>query len=582
MLVEQHPDQQREWVVAQQLVVGGVVLGDADRRHTEMVPQGRRVPVTTPGGRTVWPGPLTGRHHGAMPPEGAPQDVRLVELLGAVSLATDRGTGQPPFHAIRTSVLAVRLGAELGLDDAALAEVQQVALLRFLGCTADSAETARMTGGDDIAFLAAMAPVFMGSRAESGRRLVTAVGAGRPAPRRAALAARALADPGGARRSMTAHCEVAAMLADRLGTGPGVQAALAHGYERWDGAGFPSGAAGEEVPLPVRIAVVARDADLWWRLGDDEVARVLRTRRGHAYDPAVVDAGLPLAAEVLAGLDAGSAWEDMLAAEPAGGVRAVADLDGALRAVADFADLKSPWTRGHSRRVAELAGAAADGLHLPSGEVTRLRRAGLVHDLGRVGVPNGIWDRPGPLGVAEWERVRQHPYLTESALACCPGLAVLGRTGAAHHERLDGSGYHRGSRDQGTSERILAAADMVAALAADRAHRPAADARRLGAAVLAEVRDGRLDRSAADAVLAAAGHPRSVRVSPVWPAGLSDREVDVLRLIGRGRTNREVAAHLHLSAKTVGRHVENLYVKLGVHTRAAAALFAVEHRLLDP
>ena len=167
--------------------------------------------------------------------------LRLVELLGAVSSATDLGTGQPYFHAVRTSVLAVAVGRELGLGDAVVGDVQQVALLRFLGCTADASQTARMTGGDDLAFLAAMAPVAMGAKPDMARRLVGAVGAGQPALRRTALVAGALSDPGAARRSLSAHCEVAAMLAGRLGTGPAVKEALAHGYERWDARGSRMG-----------------------------------------------------------------------------------------------------------------------------------------------------------------------------------------------------------------------------------------------------------------------------------------------------------------------------------------------------
>lgn len=504
--------------------------------------------------------------------------VSVTELLGAVSLATDLGTGQPSLHGVRTSVLSVALARELGLGAADLVVVQQVALLRFLGCTADAPETARMVGGDDIGFLAAMAPVFMGSRAEAGRRLVTTVGAGCPPLRRAVLVAGAVADPGGARRTMTAHCEVAAMLADRLGAAPPVRDGLAHAYERWDGAGFPDGLAGGAVPLSVRLAVVARDADLWWRGGAEEWADVLAARRGHAYDPAVVDACLSVGPAVLTELDTGSVWEAMLAATEA---TPVADLDLALTAIADFADLKSRFTRGHSRRVAELADGAGAALRLSPPEAQLLRRAALVHDLGRVGVPTGIWERPGPLGVAEQQQVRLHPYLTESTLACCPALAELGRVGGAHHERLDGTGYHRGSRGQGTAEGVLGAADLVAALGAARPYRAALDAQQIAGSVAAEVRQGRLDRSAAEAVLAAAGTPHAAARRP-WPAGLSDREVEVLRLITRGRTNREMAADLHLSAKTIGRHVENLYAKVGVRTRAAAAVFAMEHRLLDP
>jgi HD-GYP domain-containing protein (c-di-GMP phosphodiesterase class II)/DNA-binding CsgD family transcriptional regulator len=515
------------------------------------------------------------------PMVGAGQ-LRLVELLGAVSLATDLGTGQPYFHGVRTSVLAVAVGRELGLGDAVVGDVQQVALLRFLGCTADASQTARMTGGDDLAFLAGMAPVAMGAKPDMARRLVGAVGAGQPALRRAALTVGALSDPRGARRSLSAHCEVAAMLAGRLGTGPAVKEALAHGYERWDGGGFPDGLAREAVPLLVRVAVVARDAELWWRAGPAEMTQVLRARQGHAYDPAVAGACLAVAPELLADLDQADAWQAMLAASPGGDWIAAGGLDPALEAVADFADLKSPWTRGHSPRVADLAAAAAHGAGMPAQEVTRLRWAALLHDLGRVGVPNGIWDRAGVLGVADWERVRMHPYLTESTLACCPALADLGRLAGSHHERLDGSGYHRGTRDLGPAERLLAAADVVAAMGEERPHRPAATPAQISDATRSQVDAGRLDRTAADAVLAAAGQPAVPSRRAVWPAGLSDREIEVLRLIARGRTNKEVAASLSLSAKTVGRHVENIYAKIGASSRAAAAVFAMEHRLLGP
>jgi HD-GYP domain-containing protein (c-di-GMP phosphodiesterase class II) len=308
---------------------------------------------------------------------------------------------------------------------------------------------------------------------------------------------------------------------------------------------------------------------------------MLAARRGRAHDPAVGDAVRAVAPAVLADLDTGDAWAALLAAVD-GDDRIPPDrLDTALTALADCADLKSPWTRGHSRRVAALAGTAAGIAGLPSGQADRLRRAGLVHDLGRVGVPNGVWDRPGPLGVAERQRMRIHPYLTESVLACCPALAGLGRLAGAHHERTDGSGYHRGTRDLDQAARILAAADVVAALGEPRPHRPARPAAAVADAVAEEVRSGRLDGAAVAAVLAAAGQPvRSRRAA--WPAGLTDREVEVLRLIARGRTNREVASALRLSVKTVGRHVENVYAKAGVRTRAGAALFAAEHRLLEP
>jgi HD-GYP domain-containing protein (c-di-GMP phosphodiesterase class II) len=253
-----------------------------------------------------------------------------------------------------------------------------------------------------------------------------------------------------------------------------------------------------------------------------------------------------------------------------------------LAAVGDFADLKSPWTRGHSGRVADLAVAAAEISGAVS-DLELLRRAALVADLGRVGVPNGIWDHPGPLAVADWERVRLHPYLTERILSRCPSLTLLGRVGASHHERLDGSGYHRGTtaHDLDAAARLLAVADVVAAMGEPRPYRPAQPTPEITRHIEREVRAGRLDAAAANAVLSAAGHVRSpIGRRGAGPLGLTEREIEVLRLIARGHTNRDVAATLQLSPKTIGRHVENVYSKIGVSTRAGAALVAMEHGLL--
>ena len=219
---------------------------------------------------------------------------------------------------------------------------------------------------------------------------------------------------------------------------------------------------------------------------------------------------------------------------------------------------------------------------MPASEVVDIRRAALVHDLGRAGVPNGVWDRPGPLTTADWERVRLHAYYSERTLTRAAPLKRLAELAGAHHERLDGSGYHRGSRaahlDPG--QRILAAADSYQAMTQPRPHRPARAPADAAAELRREVAAGRLDRDAAEAVLEAAGFVRESG-RRAWPAGLTDREVEVLRLICRGSPNRLVAAELSISPKTVGRHVENLYNKIGVSSRPAAALFAVKHGLLD-
>jgi HD-GYP domain-containing protein (c-di-GMP phosphodiesterase class II) len=504
----------------------------------------------------------------------------LTELLAATSLATDLVTGQPLEHALRTCLLSVHVGRRLGLDPGALREVHSVALLRFLGCTADAPEMARLAGGDNIALMAAMGPTMMGSTAEDVRALVRSLGRGLPVTRRAALVARALTDPGSAERSLSAHCEVGARLAARLGLGEGVVGALSHAYERWDGRGLPDGLAGTAIPLPIRVVVVARDAVLWQRVAGTEAAcDVLRRRRGRAYDPAVVDAVLTTGLPADAG---GSVWDDVLRAEPEP-VRRLdsSGLDRVLAALGDFADLRSHWTVGRSGRVARLAAAAGESCGLRADDVTVTRRAGAVADLGAVGVPGGIWASPAPLGMAAAERLRLHPYLTERVLGRCSGLGPVAAVAGAHHERLDGSGYHRGSTAPllPPAARILAAADVWCALGEDRAHRPARPSGEARAVMAEEVMAGRLDREVVRSVLEVV-HADSRNLPERRPAGLSDREIEVLRLLARGSTNRQVSSRLAISPKTVGRHVEHIYAKAGVSSRAAAALFAAEHGLL--
>ena len=509
---------------------------------------------------------------------------RLAELTLALSLATDLGTGQPMEHGLRTCWLSLACAEALGLDATARSAVYHTALLRFLGCTSDASETAVLAGGDDLAFNAVMAPTLMGQPAETLGAVVRHLAADLPMHRRVGRVARAMADPGMAARSLAGHCEVGAHLAARLGMADAVCDALAHAYERWDGKGHPGGLEGEEVPQAVRVVSVARDAELWSRrAGWPEAVDVLARRRGHAYDPAVVDAFTDGGERWLADIG-DDPFDAVLRVEPAPVVIIGAErLDDALTAVGHFADLKSTFLRGHSPGVADLVATAGRAAGLSEADVVALRRSALVHDVGRVGVPSGIWDRAGPLSADQWERVRLHTYLGERVLHRCPLLAPLADLAARHHERADGSGYHRGAAgDQlQLGARLLAAADAYHAMTETRPHRPALAASAAAAELLDHVDSGKFGRIEVDAVLSAAGQ-RSRPAHVKRPAGLTEREVDVLRMIARGRTNREVAASLGITAKTVGHHVEHIYTKAGVTTRAGAALFAMQHDLLAP
>jgi putative nucleotidyltransferase with HDIG domain len=281
---------------------------------------------------------------------------------------------------------------------------------------------------------------------------------------------------------------------------------------------------------------------------------------------------------LLAASSAPSVWEPFLAAEPAPFVRIdAARVAHVAEAFAHFVDIKSPFTLGHSTGVARLAYAAAREAGVADAE--RVRIAALLHDLGRVSVPNGIWDKPGKLNPAEWERVRMHAYQSERILSQTPLLAPYAQLAGHHHERLDASGYHRGIAQLGREACLLAAADAYHALTEERAYRPAYDRERAAKLLSDEARSGRYARDAVEAVLAASGHGARARVRGGWPAQLSEREVEVLCLLARGLSNKEIAARLFISAKTVQHHVAHIFEKTGVSTRAAAAVYAVENDL---
>jgi HD-GYP domain-containing protein (c-di-GMP phosphodiesterase class II) len=248
--------------------------------------------------------------------------------------------------------------------------------------------------------------------------------------------------------------------------------------------------------------------------------------------------------------------------------------------MADLVDMKSPYLAGHSRGVANLAGAAARVAGYPGDDVAAVRRAGLLHDLGRLGVSNAIWDKPGPVTEAESERVRLHPYLTDRMLARVDSLSRSREIAARHHERLDGSGYPRGltAASLTPQDRLLAAADVYHAMTEPRPHRGPLDPGQASRNLRAEVVAGRLDSEAVDAVLAAAGHRAPARRA--WPGGLTAREIEVLGLLARGHSTRAIAQRLVVTPKTAANHVEHIYAKLGVSSRAAATLYATQHGLV--
>jgi HD-GYP domain-containing protein (c-di-GMP phosphodiesterase class II) len=286
--------------------------------------------------------------------------------------------------------------------------------------------------------------------------------------------------------------------------------------------------------------------------------------------------------DTLSDLDELRMWDHALESEPFPQIYlSDTGIEAGFGAVAALTNLKSPWLREHSTNVADLAEAAAWRMQLPPDAVAFLRRAALAHDLGRVGVPNAIWEKPGALAFGEWERVRLHAHFTERAFAQSPALAPIGQVAGAHHERLDGSGYHRGVRAPEIDQpaRILAAADCYVAMREARPHRPALDAAATEAELVRDASEGRLDPDAVAAVLVAAGHQVSKRAREL-PAGLTPRELEVLLALVRGDSNQAIGDALGISVKTAGHHVQHIYEKAGVRSRAAATLWAFEQELV--
>ncbi len=506
--------------------------------------------------------------------------VRASELIAALSLATDLQLGLDFEHALRSTIVAVRIAERLGVDRQTRSDTYYACLLMYAGCTADIHVRAELF--DDIEQAAQkLFPVLFGSQREQLGALARSIAPDRPLFARAAATARGI--PKAARRApqIDLACrEVAGLLSERLGLPKSVRSLADTIDERWDGKGEPGVVRGDELPLATRIAHVARDADLQRSIGGGErTTRVLLERSGGAFDPEIVALVADESAEILA-LGDGSAWLETLECEPDPTLILEGEaIDRALGAIGEFADLASPYFSGHSRGVAELAEATARRCGLSEDECVAVRRAGLVHDVGRTAVPTSIWQKPGPLTPQEWERVRLHAYYSERILSPSAFLSTLAPIASSHHERCDGSGYHRGSSGSGLSAaaRVLAAADAFHAMAEPRPHRePLARAAAADALVI-EARAGRLDPDAVGAVLEEAGEATP---SIERPAGLTKRETEVLDLLAHGLQTKQVAKTLGISIKTADRHIQNAYGKIGVSTRAGATLFAVEHGLV--
>jgi HD-GYP domain-containing protein (c-di-GMP phosphodiesterase class II) len=505
--------------------------------------------------------------------------VRLAELVAALSLGVDLGFGQPMEHVLRQCLIALRLAERIGLDEEERAVTYYTALLVNVGCHSDAHEQAKWFG-DDIALKSGK---YISSNARAAAAALRLVGSGNPPLHRFRVGLEfAISGHRDVDQMMSYHGAIAKSLAEQLGLPDAVLDGVSGAYEQWDGRGYPGELHGADVPVASRLSQLAEFTEVAHRVGGVEAAKALaRKRSGKQFDPALAELVCSEGDMLLSDLDGIATWDAVIDAEPALAVMLAGErFDAALLAIANFVDLKSPYTLGHAHAVADLAAEAGAQLGLSEAEVRTLRRAGLVHDWGRLGVSNSIWDKPGPLGAGEWERVWLHPYLTHRMLRQSEALAPLGAIAVQHAERLDGSGYPSGLSGPAISRpaRILGAADVYQAMREPRPHRPARLADEAAAELRGEVKAGRLDGEAVEAVLGVSGH--RVMRRREGPAGLTTREVEVLRLLARGMPNKEIAERLVISPKTVANHVEHIYAKIDTSNRASASLFAMQHGLL--
>jgi len=515
-------------------------------------------------------------------PQSPADQVRAAEVIASMCLATDLGMGFPFEHGLQATLTTMRLCDALDVDAETESRTFYASLLMYVGCTVDELERSQLFPGSMAEHLT---PRQFGSQLEMTLGVSRALQSpGASLPRRSWEVVGGLPR---ARRFINGHlgalCEVAGMLAERLGVPESIHGMFPLITERWDGKGLLGRARGDGIPLPVRIIQVARDASYQRLFGDERHVRdVIRSRGGRAFDPSIVDVFLDNAMELLGPADAPeSAWEDVLATEPKPRLTLEGlEIDRALNAIGTFADLVSPYLTGHSTGVAALAASAAEIHGFAASEVSSIRRAGYVHDVGRTAISSRIWNKPGPLTAHEREQARLHPYQTERVLAHSGFLSEVASIAMAHHERLDGSGYHRGLGVSALSPaaRLLAAADAFRSKTETRPYRDAMSPDAATDALVRKAEHGGFDPEMVRAVAKAAGQsPPTID----RPMGLTERELEVIGLVARGLQTKQVARHLDISPKTVDRHIQNSYRKMGVSSRAAATLFAAENGLVS-
>jgi HD-GYP domain-containing protein (c-di-GMP phosphodiesterase class II)/DNA-binding CsgD family transcriptional regulator len=510
--------------------------------------------------------------------------VRLADPLASLAVAADLGYGLPPGEALRTCLVATALARTAGLTEREVQDTFYTSLLMHVGCTAMAHETASFAG-DEHRFQAETAKTNLADPREMLTEFLPRATRGLPAFMRARVAGRVIVHGGRFGKLYdSGSCEVARAMARRLGLGAGVQEGLYEVFEWWQGGWAPRGLAGEEIAPAARVSRVASEAAFFADVGGTRAAvAAVRQRAGTLLDPHLVAVFAANADAVLGEVDAGDTRRRILEVEPEPVVVAASEqLPRIAAAIGDLADLKSPFFHGHCAAVAGTCAAAGRRLNLGDDVLRQLKLAALLHDVGRVAISTSVWEKAGRLTSTEWEQVRMHPYHSERILATSQAFQPIATLAGLHHERIDGTGYHRscGSSALPPGARLLAVTDAFHGMTAQRPHRDALTVEEAADELTRQARAGQLDAQCVAAVLEAAGLSSPRRRRP-GPMGLSEREVEVARLVAAGLSNPQIARRLVISRRTAEHHVQHVYAKIGVSTRAGMAMFAVEHGLLS-
>jgi putative nucleotidyltransferase with HDIG domain len=413
-------------------------------------------------------------------PTNGAEELQLSEVLSGLSHALDMTEGQVPGHAERSCLIGMRVAAALDLDDATRSSLFYALLLKDAGCSSNAAKVAALFGADDAFVKSSRRLTDTSSTSRALVHVLRTAGAGGSVLARGRQTAVVLrSGREGARSLIELRCERGAAVVRAIGLGEVAARAIMDLDEHWDGGGYPAGISGEEISLAGRVACLAQTAEVFWQHGGASAAcEIARRRRQTWFDPTLVDAFVRLEHDA-------RFWQSLATptvrrVEPPEHVLVADDarLDLVAHAFASIVDAKSPYTAHHSEGVAAIADSLAGLLDLDTGTRATLRRGALLHDIGKLGVSNRILDKPGTLSTKEWQAVRRHPQWSMEILARVSAFQDVARIAGAHHERLDGSGYHRGltAAELDQPSRILAVADVAEAFSADRPYRGALSA----------------------------------------------------------------------------------------------------------